>query len=795
VDIFRFAAAEFRAIARNRRRLIPVLGVCTIPLLYSFGFLWSFWNPYGHLDRLPVAVVNEDKGTVVNGKKVNVGRDFENRLRNNPIFDWSFVSPEEAESGLKEHRYYMAVTIPPDFSATSMTALDAHPKQAVLQYTLNDGYNYLSAQMGRSGMEKVKEQLGDTLTAEYAQTLLADIRRLSAGLKQASGGANQIAGSAGHLDAGAKSLDSHLLALREGAATLAQGVAEANTGTQQLAEGTHQLASSSAALASGLGQLDASAGALRQGAAKAEAGGSQVSGGVQRADDGVKQVSEGVARVADGAAALSQGLDELSVTHRRLTAGTTQVLGGAQQLDAALHQSTSGSAALAKDASALSEQVDTLVQTLTQNPAVQDAMSLDPALAQQVRQLQQLQTQARQMADQLGQAAKGQTQLVASADDLVSGLQTLATGMQQFDAGLGQAAASSRALSSGAGKAASGAASLQQGLDQLAAGALAWQRGQAQLDTGLALFGDKLHEAVQGGQALAAGAHQVDNGARTLATGLRSAAAGAHQVADGSIALSSGAHQLAEGLSTLYQGAAKIAGQLGPSAEQLAHVHTGAANVKALATPVTLTERTTAGVPNYGSGFAPYFASLSLYIGAVMLTVVWPVRDPAVQPRSGLTWFLGKFAVLAAVGLAQASLVDLALLCGLRLHVARPWAFIGLSIGVSWVFLLLVQLLVAAFNEVGRYLAIVILIAQLCASGGTFPLPLIPAVLQRVSPWLPMTYTVGGFRAVIAGDWAYLAQNLAHLAVFPLVTAVLSVALFTLVRRRTTPVSDAAVSA
>ncbi|WKB35722.1 YhgE/Pip family protein [Terrilactibacillus sp. S3-3] len=92
-----------------------------VPLLYGGLFLSAFWNPYGHTNRLKIAVINQDNGAMIDGKTVAFGQSLTDRLKENPKFDWQFLRPSEkkkkaAEEGLERGDYYMIITIPHDFS-------------------------------------------------------------------------------------------------------------------------------------------------------------------------------------------------------------------------------------------------------------------------------------------------------------------------------------------------------------------------------------------------------------------------------------------------------------------------------------------------------------------------------------------------------------------------------------------------------------------------------------------------------------------------------------------------------
>lgn len=107
---------QFHSVLRNPKLLIPVAAILFIPILYAGIYLWAFWDPYSHTDQLPVAVVNEDKGAVMDGEKLEIGDDLVKELKDNPDFKWEFVGRKQAENGLKENKYYAVIEVPDNFS-------------------------------------------------------------------------------------------------------------------------------------------------------------------------------------------------------------------------------------------------------------------------------------------------------------------------------------------------------------------------------------------------------------------------------------------------------------------------------------------------------------------------------------------------------------------------------------------------------------------------------------------------------------------------------------------------------
>ena len=286
------------------------------------------------------------------------------------------------------------------------------------------------------------------------------------------------------------------------------------------------------------------------------------------------------------------------------------------------------------------------------------------------------------------------------------------------------------------------------------------------------MFTEKLQEAKQGGNELAAGTHELNNGMVELADG-------SEKIADGSGQLADGSKELASGTSELQDGTEELHSKLDEAANEASDVNATDETYDMFGNPVEMEKHEINTVPNYGTGFAPYFISLGLFVGALLITIVFNLSEPAIQPQNGISWFLSKFGVLLLVGVVQAILVDLILLLGLGLEVENIPLFMMTTIITSLVFMTLIQVLVTWLGDPGRFIAIVILILQLTTSAGTFPLELIPKAIQPINAALPMTYTVQAFKAVISsGDYSFMWHNIGILFIYIVVCTALTATYF-----------------
>jgi len=652
-------AKELSGIGRNKKVLIPVVAILTVPVLYCAMFLGAFWDPYGKLVDLPVAVVNSDQGTVREGEELHIGQDFIEKLKEGKHFDYRFVDEAEALEGLKNNAYYMAIEIPEDFSKNTATLTTDQPTPAQIRFLPNESYNFLAAQIGNTAIEKMKTELSQEVTKAYTHTVFEQLETLADGLSKASEGATEIAAGTDSAKNGATLLEQNLSKLASGSLTMRNGVGKLGDGSAKLEKGLADLQQGGGSLAGGLAQLTEAGGQLGQGAKQAEQGASQLAAGLD-------QSAAGAAKLEAGAGELAAGLAQYAEAHPEL----------------------------AEDAA----------------------------------------------------------------------MQRLIAASKQLAGGLGEA---------------------KQGQEQLAAGAVKLREGASQLAGGLEQFGGKLGEAADGSRNLAAGVQQLHGGAVQLKQGIGDLQKGVGEFAEGTGKLDEGAQQMAEGLLKLTDGTGELSSKLSEAAEKTAGINGGDSVVDMFANPVNLDVVKSTEVPNYGTGFAPYFISLGLFVGALLLTIVYSVKEPVNRPASGWSWFVGKLLTMVLIGVAQAVIADLVLLYGLGLEVQSLPLFFLFTILTSVAFMALIQFLVTVLQHPGRFVAIVILIFQLTSSAGTFPLELIPGWLQTTSLWLPMTYSVSGLKAVISsGDYAFMWDNALILLAFFALFAVMTFVYFMIAYRK-----------
>ncbi|MGG4301557.1 YhgE/Pip domain-containing protein [Bacillus wiedmannii] len=390
-----------------------------------------------------------------------------------------------------------------------------------------------------------------------------------------------------------------------------------------------------------------------------------------------------------------------------------------------------------------------------------------------------------QLADGSGKVTGGLDTLSAGANQMVGGVNQLADGSGKVTGGLGTLSAGANQMAGGVNQLADGSSQVTGGLGTVSVAVNQLADGSSQVTGGLGTLSVGANQMAGGVSQLADGSGQVTTGLGTLNGGLNKMSTGSTQLIDGVNKLADGSGKVTDGLVKVNDGSGELAEKLGEGAEKTGEVKGTDKTYDMFASPVKVKTEKMAEVPNYGTGFTPYFLSLGLFVGALLLSIVYPLRDTVGVPKSGFSWFISKFGVLLSVGIIQAIVADIILLFGLGVEVQSIPYFILFSIVTSLAFIALIQCLVTAFGDAGRFIAIITLIIQLTTSAGTFPLELIPKFLQPFNAWLPMTYSVSGLKAVVSsGDFNFMWQNVGILMIFIVVLSLGTIASLTWMHKR-----------
>ncbi|MGW4164574.1 YhgE/Pip family protein [Streptomyces sp. NPDC004788] len=646
----KLAALELKRFGRGKLPRAALVAILLLPLLYGALYLWSFWDPYSRLDKIPVALVNEDRGATAGGQKITAGADITKKLRDSAVFDWHEVSDAEARAGVEDGTYYLSLTMPADFSERIASSSGDSPETGALKVRTNDANNYIVGSISRTVFSEVRAAASTNSSRKFLDKIFISFSDLHDATAEAAKGAGDLKEGVDKAKAGSKSLADGLKDAKKGSGQLAGGIRKLDKGSADLESGSRQVANGTQQLAD---KVNGTADKVRP----------------YLANNG-KSIRDTARLVSDSATAVRHNLDDLV---RRAPIARSAAHKADEDLSAYYQKQCTDNLLADAKGCALLKKASVTAGDVSK------------------------------IADDLNELTK----------DSNGDLKTL-------DARL---------------------AKLKKDADELA-------RRAPHLDQDVEGAIKKINE-------LNAGAHKVADGADRLHTGLTSARSGSAGLDTGVGKLKKGAGQLDGGLFKLADGSGQLATGLKDGVDKIPDYDKQDRDrrTEVMADPVRLAAQSMHKAPNYGTGFAPYFIPLSLWVGAmVAYMIIQPLNRRALAAGAS-AWriALAGWLPVAAIGVLQVGALMSVLHWGLGLQMARSAGTVGFLALVTCCFAAIIQWLNARFGAAGRILVLAVLMLQLTSAGGTYPVQTSPGFFNAIHPYLPMTYVIGALRRLITG--------------------------------------------
>lgn len=158
-------------------------------------------------------------------------------------------------------------------------------------------------------------------------------------------------------------------------------------------------------------------------------------------------------------------------------------------------------------------------------------------------------------------------------------------------------------------------------------------------------------------------------------------------------------------------------------------------------------------IENYGSAVAPFYTVLSVWVGVIIMAAIIKVKVtkskyPGATPTQ---LFFGRSLFFIAMGQVQTLITVLGDLFILKIQCVHPFLFWVVGALTSLTFTLLIYALVYSFGDVGKAIAVVVLVLQIAGSSGTYPIELLPEFFQKVYIFFPFPYAINAMRECICG--------------------------------------------
>ena len=498
--------------------------------------------------------------------------------------------------------------------------------------------------------------------------------------------------------------------------------------------------------------------------------------GLDTAANGASTLRDGLGRLQSGTQTYVGGVKQLAANQQSLTGGLAQLSDGSRKLQAGLGQ-LSNNLPTESQLSQLSDGMKQLQLGINQlNASVSNP---SPAL---VAQQNKVNTDAQTLeqtirASESDLSAAGDTLRTLDTQAAASGSESTTISLPQIS-NISQAFTKIQTIIEQTGTLREDLQALKQ---QLSAQQTQLQAGVSALNNGVNQLAPNAITAFNGYNSVRFANNQLLAGSANLTNGLSEAKSGSQKLANGASLLESRSGALIDGTSQLASGADTLANKLADASNRIKIQPTGATTQQQIANPVKSEMTEKGNVPNYGYALSPYVLSLSLFVGAIVLNVIYPIRKTFSEQESAIRWWLSKASVAGVAAFMQATILMLVMVFFLGLTPEHPAHFIGAIYLTSFAYMSIVSLLVIVLDNPGRFLAMVLLVLQLGSSEGTFPIQTANGFFQAINPLVPMTYSIRALRQAISGglDNTFYGVSMWVLFGFLLVANLLTIGFFT----------------
>ncbi|REB07482.1 YhgE/Pip domain-containing protein [Sporosarcina sp. BI001-red] len=706
--MFTIFKRDVRNISTNWVAAVLIGGLIFLPSLYAWLNIYASSDPYGRTDKLPVAVVNEDKGADVQEKHIDTGAEIVSTLKKNPSMEWHFVSRKEAMDGVEYGDYFAVMVLPENLSEQLASVVSGDPQKAEIDYFVNEKLNSIAPKITEKGASVIVDKVSSQFVSTVNGVIFEMLNKLGLELEQDLPDVQRFEN---YVFEAEKSLP-------EIYDLLNRGLGDATDAQAIIHEAQGKLPEAKQITNDGLGQINRTVSYLDQ----AE----------QKLNEMSPKIKADLKKVTDISNEANDFLKQLQGVQLDFT-----------ELDEAKKSLDERTSASIERVDGVKQDLVRLKELVQQNPAPNETPS--PGVD-----------------DDSGQQpipSLPPANLSGNLDDAITKTDNLKKLLQE-------AQTNARTVNSVvSGK----AEELDQAVDDLQKIA---GNTSVELDAFMKEYVNTIEPTVKKEIATAKG---TLGQAKGLLTEIQSTLPKVQTI------LGNSDKELTEGKETIQKAVTEypyVSEKVNQLAEKIRSIQ-GETDInkviqllqndpKAEKTffeePIQLKENRLYSIENYGTGMTPFYTVLSLWVGCLLLISLLSTDVHGEEFTTRQVYF-GRLLTFGLIGLLQMLIVVLGDLLLLDVHIREPFWFVVFGVIISIVFMSIVYTLVSVFGDVGKAMAIVMLVLQIAGSGGTYPVVLLPDFFGMINPFLPFTYAIDIMREAVGGIvWERVAKDLTFLA-------------------------------
>ncbi|MCK1988744.1 YhgE/Pip domain-containing protein [Lysinibacillus fusiformis] len=708
--VFQIYTKDIRNIVTNWVVAIIVGGLIFLPSLYAWLNIYASMDPYAHTSNMKIAIVNEDTGTTVRNEAINVGNEVIENLKTNESFTWELDNEKQAMEHVKNGDYFAMIVIPNDFSQKLTSILTEQPTKAHIDYYVNEKKNPIAPKITSKGASVLTQQVSSEFVSTVNGTLFSIFNTIGLEMEREIPDFRKFENYV-------FTIEQHLPDINS---FLAQASSQGKDADQLLNRAITQIPQVEQLTTNGLTTIQKGLTLVNE----ADALFNELSPLIKKDVQTVQNIAQHFTDIMNKLNSID--LDSASITQ------TKEAL--KNQLSTSKENITHSIQTL--EALQKLIQADTLTRNQLQDSLDRIIASLQQSNAQDNEQIIEQLTAIRDalqnnptFTDSTINALKDLQQLNTLHADILTKIEQL----QPIDKNI-----------------------IQQDITAIQNIA---QNATANLQKFLVYYNDKLEPQIR---STLSSAKSTLTSASAMLTDVKQfipQATDKLTQAKNTLGTANNALQKIQSefptLSTKITDLANKLRTLENEADISEIVQLLKNDVNAerdfFEEPIKLKEHRLFPIANYGTAMTPFYTVLSIWVGCLLLISLLSVNLHENSPYSIREIYFGRLLTFATFSIIQTLIITIGDTFLVDGSIQAPAYFILFGLLISIVFVTVVYTLVSVFGNVGKALAIVMLVLQIAGSGGTYPVELLPRFFQIINPFLPFTYAIEMMREAVGG--------------------------------------------
>lgn len=746
-NIWEIFKTDLNNIRKKRAAIIVIVALMILPSMYAWFNILPSWDPYSNTENVSVAVVNLDEGAEVRGEAVQVGDEIVSSLKENKKLGWEFVDEEEAKRGVEKGDYYASIVIPNNFTEKLTSVLDDEPEKPILDYYINEKVNAIAPKVTSAGATGIVESVHQGFIKVANEAIFSAFNEAGIELEANKENIERLRDAIYHLEEDMPEIERILGIAEDDLQSAEDASIKAHEGIKKAEEVSVEVQALSERIKIILGETDQYVNEyvpiIKSDLATAE------------------KVIQEIPTIIDKLSQKEETFDEVINKVENSTDKIDEVIEALQLLVEALEkadQEASGSEQIATLTAQFEEEYEQLEKTkqdleaaieIVENVSEDEEQVTDDA--QSVEQLKAMVEiiEKRQEAIKLGIEASEEVE-----KSIANGI--FLEGAERIDGFGDDLTQFKEEVHEKIGEAEDGKEKLTDILDHIDEQAV--QINQTINNLISFIDNDLMPVYNQEMSTALAAIDEADKKIEKVISYFPRAEEILTKIDSGIITgkeeldkIQTAFPEAKEKLSDLASKIRELEGK-GDITELIGFLRNDPdAEGDFFSDPIILKEHELFHIPNYGSAMAPFFTALALWVGGLILVSTLIVDVPDKHKYKSYEAYFGRFLTFWSIGLVQALVVTCGNMFLLKTYVLHHIWYVLFAFLISTAFIVIIYTLVSVFGNTGKVMAIILLVMQLGASGGTFPIQTTPEFFQKVHVFMPFTHGLGLFREATGG--------------------------------------------